>query len=133
MSSENVTGTRPACTTADCDGMATHKALVALDDRDEWFPYCWDCAESVSDDETPPVELIFVDEPDPYDPDDLVKWAVKYGHPEEWAKRAQTADARAHRGDCRVADLERALRQVVEHPSLAVQIASEALNGAPQR
>lgn len=25
----------------------------------------------------------------PFDPDELVRWAENYGHPEEWAKKAQ--------------------------------------------
>lgn len=25
-----------------------------------------------------------------YDPDELVRWAESYGHPEEWAKKAQS-------------------------------------------
>lgn len=33
----------------------------------------------------------------PYDPDELVRWAETYGHPEHWAKSAQAAHARAER------------------------------------
>lgn len=32
---------------------------------------------------------------EPFDPADLVRWAEDYGHPEEWAKRAQAAHNRA--------------------------------------
>lgn len=33
------------------------------------------------------------------DPDDLIRWAETYGHPEEWAKRAQGAHARAEKAE----------------------------------
>lgn len=33
----------------------------------------------------------------PFDPDELVRWAEMYGHPEEWAKRAQAAHAKYER------------------------------------
>lgn len=33
----------------------------------------------------------------PFDPDELVRWAEMYGHPEEWCKRAQQAHGRAER------------------------------------
>lgn len=32
-------------------------------------------------------------EPPPFDPDELVRWAESYGHPEEWAKKAQSLHA----------------------------------------
>ncbi len=40
----------------------------------------------------------------PYDPHELVRWAMMYGHPEEWAKLAQAAHARAESAE---AELER--------------------------
>lgn len=33
----------------------------------------------------------------PFDPDEILRWADTYGHPEEWAKRAQAADAEAEK------------------------------------
>lgn len=62
-----------------------------------------------------------------FDPDDLVRWADMYGHPEEWAKRAQAASGRAEKHAARVDVLERALRQIGQHPRLAVQIVAEVL------
>jgi len=40
----------------------------------------------------------------PFNPDELVRWAETYGHPEEWAKLAQAAHARAESAE---AELER--------------------------
>jgi hypothetical protein len=33
----------------------------------------------------------------PFDPDDLVRWATTYGHPEGWAKKAQSLHAENER------------------------------------
>lgn len=46
-----------------------------------------------------------LDHGDDLDRDDLLRWAEMYGHPEEWAKRAQAAHGRAER-------LWKALREV---------------------
>ncbi len=35
----------------------------------------------------------------PFDGDELVRWAELYGHPEEWAKKAQAAHMRAERAE----------------------------------
>lgn len=49
----------------------------------------------------------------PFDPDELVRWAEHYGHPEEWAKRAQAAHNRAE-------NLEESGRRKVEQLQAAV-------------
>lgn len=38
-----------------------------------------------------------MDDVGPYDPEELVRWADSYGHPEQWAKRAQQAHGKADR------------------------------------
>jgi len=37
------------------------------------------------------------DDHGPFDPDEIVAWAEAYGHPEDWAHRAQAANERAER------------------------------------
>lgn len=45
----------------------------------------------------------------PFDADELVRWAETYGHPEEWAKRAQAAHARAEAAESRLRECQEAL------------------------
>lgn len=64
-----------------------------------------------------------------FDADELVEWARSFGHPETWARRCTRVLADRDRLVNDVADLEHALRQIIESPALAAAIASEALEG----
>ena len=46
-----------------------------------------------------PAYGVSVGDPDVFDPDELVRWAYDYGHPEEWAKKAQSLHAANERLD----------------------------------
>lgn len=46
------------------------------------------------------------DDTGPFDPDELVQWAEMYGHPEGWAKRAQSAHMRAERAEAKLRELQ---------------------------
>lgn len=50
----------------------------------------------------------------PFDPDELVRWAVLYGHPEGWCKRAQAAHARAEKAQARLVEVERERDELVK-------------------
>lgn len=52
----------------------------------------------------------------PFDPDELVRWAESYGHPEEWAKRAQAAHGRAEKIEARLQQVEAGARTAQEAP-----------------
>lgn len=46
-----------------------------------------------------------------FDADELLRWAETYGHPEDWAKRAQAAHARAERLAEQLAALEHSMSE----------------------
>lgn len=48
------------------------------------------------------------------DPDELVRWAEMYGHPEGWAKRAQAAHIRAERAEAELAALRESRGQFTD-------------------
>jgi hypothetical protein len=64
---------------------------------------CFVCGDPVE--QVPMVEFGWNETPEPpFDAAELVRWAEMYGHPEEWAKLAQAAHARAESAE---AELER--------------------------
>lgn len=74
-----------------------------------------------------------------FDGVELVRWAETYGHPEEWAKKAQQAHNRAEAAEERLAlnreRLQQAIRtrpgyeDFVGSPESAVGIAAEMIEG----
>lgn len=57
----------------------------------------------------------------PFDPAELVQWADTYGHPEEWAKRAQAAHMRAEQLEEKLAATQQDAHRECDHYRKALE------------